>query len=345
MQLAGIGAMGDFWKVVREFNPEGIEREATSPLDLWILGEPDSGRHTLARSLLGADVSPELGRVFNLFDMGETPDPLPYSEKPDLLIFVTPLDRDHGELGREASAIISRLRVPALLVLTHADTVRVTRDVRNSIFRTFSAVSYMRTVFVDARDRAEVQAKILPLMLDAIPNLRTPIARQLPAARTAVADQIIAETARVNAQFALVANLPANLPLLGGVAGSVADFFVLTKNQVMMVLRLAAIYGRDVSMTRSLMAEIAPVVGNAFMWRSAARMAVGMLPTFVAAVPKAGIAYAGTYTVGQAAKFYYEHGRKPPRDLMKRFTEEGNRLYMRTTRRNLESPRSDETTP
>ncbi len=329
MRFAGITATGDFWKVVREFNPEGIEREATAPLDLWLLGEPGSGRRTLAASILGGP-NPDTGRIFNLFDVGEKPDPLPPGERPDLLIFVANLERDLTELGRQASGIVSRLRVPALLVLTHADTVQGTREMRNTVYRTFSSISYMRTTFLDARDRAEVQAKVVPLLLEAIPNLRTPLARRIPGARREVAEQIISETARVNAQFAFMANLPASLPLVGGVAGSIADFFVLTKNQVMMVLRLAAIYGRDVMMTRGLIAEITPVVGNALVWRSAARMAVGMLPPVIAALPKAGIAYAGTYTVGQAARFYYEHGRKPPEHLMKQFGTEGARLYRHT---------------
>ena len=329
MGFSGIGVMGDFWKVVREFNPEGIEREAAEPLDFWMLGEPESGRHTLAGSILGVEAQSELGTMFRLFDMGENPDPVPIGERPDLLVVVVRLDTEMAALGKQVSAAVNRVRVPTLLAMTHADSTRVTREVRNGVFRTFSSVSYMRTVFLDARDRAEVQAKLVPLMLEAVPNLRTPIARRIPAARTVVAEQIITETSKVNAQFALMANLPANLPLFGGVAGSIADFFVLTKNQVMMVLRLAAVYGRDVAMTRGLMAEMAPVIGNAFMWRSAARMAVGMLPTFVAAIPKAGIAYAGTYTVGQAARFYYEHGRKPSGDLMKKFNLEGARLYRR----------------
>lgn len=329
MRLAGIAAMGDFWKVVREFNPEGIEREATARLDLWVLGEPGSGRRTLVRSLLGAEVGAQLGRTFNLFDMGDRQDPLPFGDRPDLLIFVVRLGADPAELGRQTSAVVNRLRIPAILVFTHADSVQVTRDLRNGLFRTFSSISYIRTLFLDARSPAEVQAKLVPVLLDSIPNLRTPLARRVPAARAPVAEQIITETAKVNAQFALVANLPANLPLLGGVAGSVADFFVLTKNQLMMVLRLAAIYGRDVRVTRDLLTEIAPVVGNALAWRSAARLAVGMLPSFVAAVPKAGIAFAGTYTVGRMAQFYYRHGVKPTRRLVGEFTAEGERLYRR----------------
>ncbi len=331
MRPGSIAAMGGFWKVVREFNPEGIEREATAPMDLWVLGEPDSGRHTLAKSLLGAEAASEVGRLFTLFDLGEKQDPLPMGEKPDLLVLVVRLDQSIAEVGRQASAMVSRIRVPVVLVFTHADSVQITRDIRNAAYRTFSSISYLRTAFVDARDQAEVQSKLLPMILDAIPNLRTPLARRIPAVRREVAEQIIAETARVNAQFALVANLPAYLPIIGGVAGGVADFFVLTKNQVMMVLRLAAIHGRDVALTRQVLAEVAPVIGNGVLWRSAARMTVGMLPGLVAAAPKAAIAYVGTYVAGQAARYYFDEGRKPPRELLESFRSEGTRLYKRST--------------
>jgi uncharacterized protein (DUF697 family) len=337
MRLGSIAAMGDFWKVVREFNPEGIEREATAPLDLWLLGEPESGRHTVAKSLLGDDARAEVGRLFTLFDLGERQDPIPLGERPDLLVVVVRLDRPLSEVGKQASAIINRMRAPAVLVFTHADAIDITRDLRNAAYRTFSFVSFMRTVFVDARDQAEVQAKLIPVILDASPSVRTPLARRIPAARLAVAEQIIGETSRVNAQFALMANLPANLPLVGGLAGSVADFFVLTKNQVMMALRLAAIYGRDVSLTRKSIAEIAPVIGNGVLWRSAARMTVGMLPTVVAAAPKAAIAYVGTYVAGQAARYYYDEGRKPPQELLKRFSSEGTSLYRRALARGVSS--------
>lgn len=329
MRFGGIAAMGDFWRVVREFNPEGIEREATTPLDLWIAGELGSGKRTLAGSLGGAGEALLADGPFKFLDVDYQAGSLPQIGKPDLLILAARLDRDLAEQGRQAGALFGRLRVPTLLVLTRADATNRSRDDRNAAYRSFSFVSHLRTAFVDARDPREVQGRIAPLLLDTIPTLRTPLARQLPPLRPAVAEQIIAETCRVNAQFALAANIPANLPFLGGVAGNVADFFVLTKNQVMMALRLGALYGRDVALTRQIVAEIAPVIGGGLLWRAAARMTAGMLPTLLAAAPKTAIAYVGTYVAGHAARYYFDEGRKPPRDLLKEFSAEGARHYRR----------------
>jgi uncharacterized protein (DUF697 family) len=59
------------------------------------------------------------------------------------------------------------------------------------------------------------------------------------------AKQIIDETAMANAQFSLVSNIPTLLPVVGNLAAAGADFIVLTKNQVMMLYKLAAAFGRD----------------------------------------------------------------------------------------------------
>jgi uncharacterized protein (DUF697 family) len=332
MRFNGLLAMSDFWRVVREFNPEGIEREANAHLDLWICGAPGSGKRALAASLLeGGDPNFRQG-PFHIMNVEPDDVQLPMAGEPDLLIAVVRLDQDLSQASHQAALLYGKMRAPMLLVFTHPEAAGTTRDQRNRAYLSFSFASHLSTTFVDARDSAEVQEKLAPMMLDAIPSLRTPLARKLPALRKSVAEQIIAETCRVNAQFALAANLPANLPFIGGVAGSVADFFVLTKNQVMMVLRLGAIYGRDISATLPVAAEVAPVIGGGLVWRAAARAAVGMLPTVVAAAPKMGIAYVGTYVAGEAAQYYFAEGSKPPQELLDNLSAEGTRLFHRVFR-------------
>ncbi|MHB0868988.1 MAG: hypothetical protein ACYC5J_05975 [Chloroflexota bacterium] len=328
MRFGGIAAMGDFWRVVREFNPEGIEREATAHLDLWLVGEPESGKRTLAEALMGAEAGSWVHGPFRFVDVDYQQGQLPQIDSPDLIVLVARLDRDLAEQARQAATIFRRrLRVPPLLVLTRADSTQRSRDERNAAYRAFSFVSHLKMAFVDTRDHREVQETVGPMLLEGVPSLRTALARQIPSLRRPVADQIIAETCRVNAQFALAANLPANLPFFGGVAGNVADFFVLTKNQVMLALRLGAVYGRDLGLTTRMAGEIAPVIGGGLLWRAAARMAVGMLPTLLAAAPKMTIAYVGTYVAGHAARYYFDEGRKPPRQMLEQFAAEGARLY------------------
>ncbi|MCC7023808.1 MAG: hypothetical protein IT338_13385 [Thermomicrobiales bacterium] len=169
-----------------------------------------------------------------------------------------------------------------------------------------------------------------PTDAEAIERLRTEIVkraperapalgRALPALRPAAARQIISETSTANAQFSLVSNIPALIPIVGSIAAAGADFIVLTKNQVMMIYKLAAVFGRDLHDQRAILQEVLPVVGAGLMWRSLAREATNFLPFAAGAIPKLAIAYAGTMVVGKAAEFYYRTGLKPSKGQLDDF--------------------------
>lgn len=150
----------------------------------------------------------------------------------------------------------------------------------------------------------------------------TAFGRALPAFRAAAAKQIIDETSAANAQFSLVSNLPTLIPIIGGIAAAGADFIVLTKNQVMMLFKLAAVHGRDLHDQRGILQEVLPVVGAGLVWRTLAREATAILPFAAGAIPKLAIAYAGTMAVGRAAEFYYRTGMRPTKAQMDQFTSQ-----------------------
>ena len=106
----------------------------------------------------------------------------------------------------------------------------------------------------------------------------------------------------------MVSNIPAILPVVGNIAAAGADFIVLTKNQVMMLYKLAAVYGRDLRDQRTILQDVLPVVGAGLIWRTAARQAATWLPFAAGTIPKLAIAYVGTMAVGRAAEFYYRTG-------------------------------------
>jgi uncharacterized protein (DUF697 family) len=149
----------------------------------------------------------------------------------------------------------------------------------------------------------------LERILDDKPGLILPLARNFPVFRRRVSQLLIAQTAGVNAQFALITGVAEQIPLLGAIGlptTSISDIIVLTKNQIMLVLRLAAAYGLEVDY-KSRSKELIPILGNAFGWRAIARELVGAVPV-IGFLPRAMIAYAGTVTVGRAAQLYYETG-------------------------------------
>jgi uncharacterized protein (DUF697 family) len=172
----------------------------------------------------------------------------------------------------------------------------------------------------DAVDR--LRADIVKRNADRAPAF----GRALPAFRAAAAKQVIDETAAANTQFSLVSNIPTILPIVGNLAAAGADFIVLTKNQVMMLYKLAAVFGRDLRDKREILLEVLPVVGAGLVWRTAARQAATWLPFAAGTIPKLAIAYAGTMAVGRAAEFYYRTELKPTRSQLEQFTRQAVEL-------------------
>jgi uncharacterized protein (DUF697 family) len=162
----------------------------------------------------------------------------------------------------------------------------------------------------------------LDRILDDRPQIALALARNFPAFRRRVANNIIVVTATANAQFALVTGITSAFPLLSLIlpVNSLSDMLMLTKNQIMMTLRLAACYGLDINY-RTRMKELAPILMNAFGWRAIARELVGAVPV-VGFVARAGIAYAGTVTVGRTAMVYYETGENISRAQIKRWYQD-----------------------
>jgi uncharacterized protein (DUF697 family) len=116
------------------------------------------------------------------------------------------------------------------------------------------------------------------------------IARSHPLLRDAVADAMIAQTARQASTVGAAVIVPG------------ADMPVITLIQVRLVAQLAAVYGRPLDVRRGL--EIGGVLLSAIGWRALARRAVTSIPVAGFAL-RAGIAYSGTRAVGEACKAYF----------------------------------------
>lgn len=164
------------------------------------------------------------------------------------------------------------------------------------------------------------------------PSLRLSLARHLPAFRPAVVAQMINESAWHNAKIALVSAIPGVVPF-GDVlmpATALGDMVLLTKNQGLLLLKIAAAYGKGIDL-RERSKELLPVVGSAFGWRALAREVIGLVPGGIGLAVKGAVAYAGTYAVGKAAAIYYSTGQTLSGPRMKQlyqdaFTEAKSRV-------------------
>lgn len=317
--ISTLGKMSEFWRVLRDINPESVRRDVARGFRLAIVGNCEPGKDVLRKALAPAP--------------GYTPDEYLVEEgvpqegaradtaaRADLYLYVA--SAETGLTGSDVTWLkhLYLLARPTVLVYAGegcgsraAELCRVSRDLGG-------LVAAVLTVDPAEPDLAERQ--LADALLSLLPDRALALATRLRALRLDAATRIIVETSRVNAEFALLSNLPANIPVIGAIMGAGADLLVLTKNQAMMIIKVAAVYGHALDSRWRLAAELAPVVGAAFAWRTVSRLLIGAMPSFVAALPKAVIAYGGTYIVGQAARFYFEHGERPSPELQQSFARE-----------------------
>lgn len=149
-------------------------------------------------------------------------------------------------------------------------------------------------------------------MMEQKPTLTVALARRFPLFRAPACNKIIRETAKVNAGVALVSGLPGVLPITAIFlpVSSVADVILLTKNQIVMIMRVAAAHGRKPAYTKQVK-ELIGTVGAALGWRTVAREAAALVPAGIGVALKASIAYSGTVAAGRAAFWFYQTGKKP----------------------------------
>jgi hypothetical protein len=142
-------------------------------------------------------------------------------------------------------------------------------------------------------------------------DLMLPMARRLEPFRKEVAHHVIRAVAKENALFCLVTALPdvvpslASVPWFVGEYGSDAAF--LTMNQIRMGFLLAAASDRSVGY-REQRSEIASIAAGAFGWRALARELVAKVPFGGGLIPKAAIAWAGTFVAGLSLERLYRLG-------------------------------------
>ena len=132
-------------------------------------------------------------------------------------------------------------------------------------------------------------------------DLELGLARRFPQMRKAVSERIIHRVSRENAMFALVTALPNVIPSVLDLPWAVGEFATdtafLTMNQIRMALLMAGVHGHAIGYSEQR-AQIAVIVAGAFGWRALARELVGKIPLGGGLIPKAAVAFAGTYVVG-----------------------------------------------
>ena len=152
--------------------------------------------------------------------------------------------------------------------------------------------------------------KVVCDVLERHPDLKIALARLFVPFRKPVSDEIILNVAKENSLFSVATSVPTLMPILAlpwAVGEFASDTAFLTMNQIRMAFMLAAANDRTVGY-REQKSEIASLFAGAFGWRAIARELIGVIPMGAGIIPKAGIAFAGTFVMGTSLEHLYRIG-------------------------------------
>jgi hypothetical protein len=203
-------------------------------------------------------------------------------------------------------------RMMAAQVLTRSDETDAAGKFQLVFYERGTLVPDGWTRGVDAFpfDPAQPEA-ILQAVLDAKPDYGLALARLFPPFRAAFVRDTIHSVSKENALFSLMTALPNVVPSFTELPWAIGEFAsdttILTANQIRMAFLLAGASDRVVGY-KEQRSEIGSIVAGAWGWRTVARELAGKIPFGGGLLPKAAIAYAGTYVVGLSLERVYRIG-------------------------------------
>jgi hypothetical protein len=177
-----------------------------------------------------------------------------------------------------------------------------------TVIRVFDeGIAHEASDFVFRRSDPE---RVVCDIIERHPELKLSLARQVAVFRGPVTKEVIMQVSKENAMFSVATAIPSILPLVSlpwAVGEFASDTAFLTANQIRMAFMLAAASDRSIGYKQQR-AEIASLFAGAFGWRALARQLAGKIPMGGGVIPKAAIAFAGTYVVGASLDRFYRVG-------------------------------------
>lgn len=285
----GVPVVGNLFSVVRQLSFDDLRDEASLPPRLLLVGNERAVLEALRDALAGASGA----QFIDLVLVGELPAHLDGYDG-IILINLSPGERNEPAIGR---------------LLSGEETAGRTLTFQLPPTPGQSNAPIPTELVDDLRGR----------IVTRLAHRQLALGRYLPAFRKQTAAAVIGQTARANAEFALLSNLPTLIPVVGNFVAAGADFLVLTKNQLMLIYKIAAIHDRDLHQPWRIYAEMLPIVGAGILWRTVARELAALIPFAAGTIPKVLVAYAGTAVAGQTANLYYLQGKRPTSEQLHQF--------------------------
>ena len=288
------------FKLLREVDLNAIRRQAESPFHLAVLGGEGLNKSLLISQLLAGPCSKESGiipRVSEYSLGGEMP--LGTCTLAILTIGCS------GDCAREKDVFkqLRRDKIPVVVCYSRSDLPQDGEVISINLQGWQDA----ETVVANPGDRQSLTGVLAPAMLRACPGREVQLARNIPMLREAVCRKLIDDTCMVNSTYSFTTGL-AEINIFLDLPLNIADLVILTKNQALMAYKISLAMGLTADWKETV-PKMSAVIGGAFLWRQLARMLVGLIPAW-GIIPKIAVAYAGTYTIGQAIYQWCAKGEK-----------------------------------
>jgi len=314
--------MDDLRAIFRTLNveqlAEDIKKEAAARLA--IVGPVNAGKSTLFNLFEGKNVA-EVGHI-----PGTTKVPQYRAVGPFVLID-TPGFGEVGGVDRADIAVKSAAQADAILLLIDAaaglrqgdaDLLRYLQGLRRPVTVALNKIDILgrdyqkvaddasarlgvKVIPVSAKKGTNVAEKLVPALVDSLPDLAVALGRELPRLRRVTANKLVKQSS-----------------ILNGAAGAepipFIDLPIMLTTQARMVLRIAAIYGEP--FTAKHAKELLGTVGSGLAFRYLAEQGAKLVPVGGWAVA-AGVAGLGTWAIGHVAIEYFESGKRLTRKEMR----------------------------
>ncbi len=291
------------WNNLKELDLRPIREAAESELRLAIVGRPGVGRHTLAAALQDDPLHPALQTGAPV--MIATLDEPAQAASASLVILMVPVNASSVEAEQRFIQAWLKQHKPLVVFYNKLDLL----PPKGGIIP-WLETGPARAIYGSALSKDFLMGEFSSAVMNALPNHLLALARRYPLFRGQVAEKLIQETCMANATYSISTGLAEMIPVLN-IPLNVADMFVLTKAQAMLVYKLGLALGFSTDW-QFYVAEFGGVVGSGFLWRQLARSLIGLIPVY-GLIPKVAVAYSGTYVVGRVVLSWYLSGRHLPR--------------------------------
>jgi len=300
LKAATIGASDLLTLVRKNVGTHTLHADARKPFRFLLCGDPGLVAELRALLLLaGTDAFIPLDAASVLETIAPERRPTIIGADARCVIF---LGRG-GDLAGARLDLLQQLRLP-IFALTVEPTVAAPAQPVSA-----PGPGEVAEYVVPRLDRESLRVRFYPHLIERCKGIEVAVGRRLPALRETVATKLTRDAASSALKIAAASAVVDNVPILGIVLGAIAsagDTVAITGIQLVLMMQIAAAYGKDPDVQRIW--ELLPVVGGGLGWRALSRELSGFVPVAGIAI-KGAIAYAGTIVVGEGVGFYYQQGR------------------------------------